>query len=265
MESAGISIAVAVFAEISNIMILVALFLLLTPYICQRTGQKPRVTRIINSCTIGLVGILLVPTLTLSGIGTLAVYSSSLSSSLSVPASRLSAAYYLIFFLSALIGSGILLLVMASTRQHPALNSVVITTLALLISSLVTIIQIFYYSITNHDSTDIAFIVIYALMQLFYVLSVFVILQASSHAATPLDDPTSNATYDPNAPEDERYRRFTYAGPTDETHLPPQYEPPGMYQYQEPHQQWNLHGSNTLPQTSEILGKPITEAQSHAY
>ena len=83
----------------------------------------------------------------------------------------------------------------------------------------------FGWAVPEKALTKPAWIAFVALFQFFFVLTIFGILQTGVSAAMPYIDPTSNATYDPQAPkelEPGMHKRFTYTGGSAESRPSPQ-------------------------------------------
>jgi hypothetical protein len=95
----------------------------------------------------------------------------------------------------------------------------------LLLGNLAVVVEMFGWAIPEKGLTRSAWIAFVALFQFFFVLTIFGILQTGISAAMPYIDPTSNATYDPQAPEALEpgvHKRFTYTRGSVENQPSPQ-------------------------------------------
>jgi hypothetical protein len=136
---------------------------------------------------------------------------------------------------------------------------------SLVIGALAVVIEMFGFVITPRAFKDSVWIAFQVIFQFFTVFTVFGILKAATHAAIPLADPKHNATYNPDAPEEQDpglHRRFTYTGPKDPEQPPPVYETPTAYKYQVPQQHYNPTSSEIYPPT-ELSSTQVYESPIH--
>jgi hypothetical protein len=142
---------------------------------------------------------------------------------------------------------------------------------ALDIGSLAVVVEMFGWVIISRNLTTNVWIAFQVIFFFFSILTVVGILYTAVSAAIPRVDPRHNATYDPDAPEEQQpglHRRFTYTGPKSNDQPPPVYETPTAYKYQVPQQHWSAPSSEIHP-PPEMVGRPDYEAPyelpSHAY
>jgi hypothetical protein len=118
----------------------------------------------------------------------------------------------------------------------------------------------FGWVITSRDFTNNVWITFQVIFFFFSILAVIGILYSAASAAVPLLDPKNNATYDPDAPEEQEprlHRRFTYTRPKGDDQPPPVYETPTAYKYQVSQQHWSPPSSEIYP--PEMAGMPVYE------
>ncbi|QDS75269.1 hypothetical protein FKW77_000873 [Venturia effusa] len=227
VEYTSVNVALSVLSELSNLLALGIILIPLTLHILHRAGQNTKIVTVINGTFLGAVALLMVPFLVISNMSSLG--SGSTRKPFDEAVHKFGATYYTVYFTAAIVGFLLLFFSLVKAARDFAITLqikiwTIFTTSLLLLVNLAVVIETFGWVVSDKDFSGTAWICFVALFQFLFVLTIFGILQTAISVVMPYVDPTSNATYDPDAHETlvpAVHKRFTYTGENHESRPSP--------------------------------------------